>query len=205
MNKIVNRTKNHIELQKKKYVFLLSLVLIGIISGIFFIIFISKEDKLLVKKEIEILFDTINNHRINYLKTFINSFSSYLVSILGIYLLGISIIGMPLIVLFLYIKGFVFGFSISSIINIYHVKGVPLALSYLFPTHLILLITYILLGFHAIGFSIKLFRYLFLKENILLNKYFKKMNKVFLISFILVIICCILETFLTPFLIDLFN
>ena len=203
MNRIVNRTKNHIEIQKKKYVFLLSIILIGIISGILFILFINKEDKLLVRKEIEIVFDTINNHKINYFSTFINSICSYMLSLIGIYLLGISIIGMPLIILFLYIKGFVFGFSISSIINLYHLKGVPLVLSYLFPSHLLLLIVWLLLGYYSLSFSIKIFRYLFLKENIPLNKYFKKLNKVLLISLILTIICSLLETFLSPFLIDL--
>lgn len=203
MNRIVNRTKNHIEIQKKKYVFLLSIILIGIISGILFILFINKEDKLLVRKEIEIVFDTINNHKINYFSTFINSICSYMLSLIGIYLLGISIIGMPLIILFLYIKGFVFGFSISSIINLYHLKGIPLVLSYLFPSHLLLLIVWLLLGYYSLSFSIRIFRYLFLKENIPLNKYFKKLNKVLLISLILTIICSLLETFLSPFLIDL--
>ena len=203
MNRIVNRTKNHIEIQKKKYVFLLSIILIGIISGILFILFINKEDKLLVRKEIEIDFDTINNHKINYFSTFINSICSYMLSLIGIYLLGISIIGMPLIILFLYIKGFVFGFSISSIINLYHLKGVPLVLSYLLPSHLFLLIVWLLLGYYSLSFSIRIFRYLFLKENIPLNKYFKKLNKVLLISLILTIICSLLETFLSPFLIDL--
>lgn len=203
MNRIVKRTRNHIENQKKKYLFLLGIIIIGIISGIIFILFISKEDKLLVKNEIEMVFTTISNHKINYISTLINSLSTYLLSLIGIYLLGISIIGMPLIILFLYIKGFVFGFSISSIINIYHLKGVPVVLSYLCPSHFIALIVWLLLGFHAIGFSIKLFRYLFLKENIPLNRYFKKLNKVLLISLFLIIICSLLETFLSPFLIDL--
>ncbi len=203
MNRIVNRTKNHIETQKKKYVFLSSIILVGVISGILFILFINKEDKLLVRKEIEIVFDTINNHRINYFSTFINSISSYMLSLIGIYLLGISIIGMPLIILFLYIKGFVFGFSVYSIINIYHLKGVPLVLSYLFPSHFLLLIVWLLLGYHSISFSIRIFRYLFLKENIPLNKYFKKLNKVLLINLVLTLVCALLETFLSPFLIDL--
>lgn len=203
MNRIINRTKKHFELQKKKYIFLSSIILIGIISGILFILFINKEDKLLVRKELEIVFDTINNHKLNYLSTFINSICSNILSLVGIYLLGISIIGMPLIILFLYIKGFVFGFSISSIISIYHLKGISLGLAYLLPSHLILLIIWLLLGYYSISFSIRLFRYLFLKENIPLNQYFKKLNKILFISFIFIIICSLLEVLLSPILIDL--
>ena len=203
MNKIVNRAKSHFENQKRRYLFLISIIAIGIISGILFILFISKTDKLLVRSELENVFETINNHKLNYFNTFLNSMLSSILSLLGIYVLGISLIGMPLIILFLYIKGFVFGFSVSGIISIYHLKGIPIVFAYLFPSYFILLIIWILLGFHAINFSINLFRYLFLKENIPLNRYFKKLNKVLILSFIIIIICTILETFLSPFLIDL--
>ena len=203
MNKIINRTTKHINNQKKKYLFLLSIIGLGIISGIIFILFISKEDKSLIKEELEVVINTINNHKLNYFKTFINSFSSNLLSLLGIYLLGISIIGMPIIILLLFIKGFMFGFNISSLIYSYHFKGFLTSFSYLFPHHFILLIIWLLMGFHAINFSIRLFRYLFLKENIILNRYFKNLNKVFIFCLIVVFICSLFETFLSPILIDL--
>lgn len=205
MNKIIDRTINHIENQKKKYTFLIGIIIIGIISGLVFIAFLTKEDKLLVTKQIELVITNINQHKINYFKTLINSLSSNLLFISGIYILGISIIGIPLIILFLFIKSFIFGFSISSIINIYHLKGIMIMMGYLFPHHFLLLIIFLLLGFYAINFSIRLFRYLFLKENIVLLKYFKKLNKIFLICFIITILCSLSETFLTPFIIDLFS
>ena len=205
MNKIIDRTKKHIENQKKKYIFLISIILIGIISGLLFIFFLTKEDKLLVNKELESVINNINNHKINKYKTLINSLSNNLLSILGIYILGISIIGIPIIIIFLYIKGFIFGFSISSILNIYHFKGISIMIGYLFPEHFLLLIVFLLIGFYAINFSVRLFRYLFLKENIILSRHFKRLNKILLISIIMVIMCSLLETFLTPFLIDLFG
>lgn len=205
MNKIIDRTKKHIENQKKKYIFLISIILIGIISGIVFIFFLTKEDKLLVNKELESVINNINNHKINYFKTLINSLSNNLLSIIGIYILGISIIGIPIIIIFLYIKGFIFGFSVISILNIYHFKGISIMIGYLFPQHFLLLIVFLLIGFYAINFSVRLFRYLFLKENIILSRYFKRLNKILLISIIMVIMCSLMETFLTPFLIDLFS
>lgn len=204
MNKIINRTKKHIENQKKKYIFLICIIIIGILSGLIFIFFLTSEDKLLINKELTLMINNICNHKINYFKTLINSLSNNILSIIGIYILGISIIGIPIIILFLFIKGFIFGFSISSIINIYHIKGFMIMISYLFPSHFLLLIVLLLMGFHAINFSIRLFRYLFLKENVSLLIYFKKLNKISIISLIVVIICSLIETLLTPFLIDLF-
>ena len=177
MNKLINHSK-YLE-EKRKYMFLIVITLVGIISGILFILFISKGDKSLVRKEIETVIDTVNNHKLDTFKVFFNSLLSNLLSLISIYLLAISIIGMPLIVLFIFIKGFTFGFSISSLINTYHFKGILLSFSYLFPHHFILLIVWILLGFYAINFSIRLFRYLFLKENINLLYYFKNKHKIF--------------------------
>ena len=49
MNKIMKKVKQSITNQKKKYLFLTTILIVGIISGIIFIFFISKEDKSLVK------------------------------------------------------------------------------------------------------------------------------------------------------------
>ena len=203
MNKVFNRTKNHIEEEKKKYIFLLTVIIIGIISGCLFILFINKDDKNLIYNNLENIIDTITNNRVNYLNTFINSISSSLISLIGLYILGISIIGIPVIVFFLFLKGFTIGFSFISLIAKYHIRGLLGSVSYLFPHEFIKIVVWILMGYYTINFSIRLFRYLFLKENISLNYYFKNLNKIFIISLLTLILASILETFLSPILIDL--
>ena len=203
MNRIFNRTKKHIEEEKKKYIFLLSIILIGIISGCLFILFITKEDKQLIYNNLENIIDTITNNKVNYLSTFINSISSNLISLISLYILGISIIGIPIIIFFLFLKGFTLGFSFISLIFKYHIKGIFGSISYLFPHEFIKLIIWILMSYYTINFSIRLFRYLFLKENISLNRYFKNLNKIFILSLIFLTLSSILETFLSPILIDL--
>lgn len=204
MNRIINRAKKNITAQKKKYLFLVTIILIGIISGFLFIFFISKEDKSLVKLELENFFNYIKLNDINYFDSLINSVSSNLLYLIIIWILGISIVGMPVIIFLLFFKGFVFGFSFSSIVVNYGVKGFLLATGYQMPHHLLMLACIILLGFYAINFSVRLFRILFLKENINLSMYFKKYNKIFLICIFIGLLCSILETFLSPVLINLF-
>jgi len=189
--------------QKQKYVFLLTLILIGVLSGIMFILFVSKADKQLIKEHLTLTFDTIKAHRVNYSSTLLNNCVKNVLSLMFIYISGISIIGIPLILLFLFFKGFIVGFSISSIVSIYHFKGVFISMLYLVPGDMLMLVIWILMGFYSISFSIKLFRYLFLKENISLNIYFKKLNKILLISFISILVISIIQTFLEPLIIDL--
>lgn len=204
MNKIMNKAKKNITMQKKKYLFLATIVLIGIISGILFIFFISKEDKSLVKDELDTFFEYIKGNKINYLSTFINSILSNFSYLLIVWILGISIVGMPIIVFLLFFKGFIFGFSFSSVIANYGFKGILLASAYQIPHYLLLLILFVLLGFYAINFSIRLFRVLFLKENINLTPYFKRYNQVAIICVVGSVICSLLETFLSPILMNLF-
>ena len=204
MNKIMNKAKRNITNQKKKYLFLSIIIGVGIISGILFILFISKEDKSLVKTELNTFFEYIKNNRINYLSALSNSIASNLTYLVIIWILGISIIGMPIIIFLLFFKGFIFGFSFSSVIANYGTKGILLSLSYQIPHNLILLVIFLLIGFYAINFSVRLFRILFLKENINLVPYFKRYNKISIICIGGIIICSLLETFLSPILMNLF-
>ena len=192
---------NNLIIKKKKYVFLLTLTLLGILCGIIFITFISKDDKYVLVKELDLFFK--NTDKINYIETFKTCLLNNFISIIILYILAISIIGIPFILLFLFVKGFIVGFSISSIINTYKFKGILYQFAYLFPHKFLLLIIYILLGFYSINFSIRLFKSLFLKEDIILSKYFLNLNKVFVLSIIICFICSLLETFLCPLLIKI--
>ena len=177
---------------------------IGIISGIIFIFFISKEDKSLVKQELELLFSNIKDNKLNYGNSLINSVSSSLVYLSIIGILGVSIIGIPVVIFMLFLKGFVFGFSISSIIANYGFNGVILGFITQIPSNLILLIIYLLMGFYAINFSIRLFQVLFFKKEVNLSFYFKRYNQIALISLGCIVIASLVETFLIPFLVKFF-
>lgn len=204
MNKIMNKAKINITNQKKKYVFLSVIMLIGIISGLLFIFFISNEDKSLVEEQLNIFFNNINNNSLNYLSSFINSFFTNIFYLVIIWLLGISIIGIPIIIFILFLKSFIFGFSISSVISNYGVRGIFLSLGYQLPHNLILLVIFLLISFYAISFSVKLFRVLFLKENINLTYNFKRYNQIAGICIIVIFICSLIEVFLSPILMNLF-
>lgn len=196
--------KDKLLLQKRKYLFLLIIMLIGFISGILFLFFISKEDTSLLSKELNTFFSNIKNNELNFTNTLINSISSNMLSLVIIWLLGISIIGIPFILFFLFFKSFVLGFSIISILSNYGFKGILLSISYIFPHQLIYLIIWLLLTYYAFSFSIKLVKILFFKKNINIREYFLKYLKIGGISLVTLIICSLFETYITPHFINLF-
>lgn len=202
--KIINQAKKSINNQKKKYLFLSIIILVGIISGILFIFFISKEDKSSINNELSTFFSNIKTNKLNYLNSLSNSVASNILYLLGLWVLGISIIGIPIIIFILFLKSFIFGFSFSAIISNYGLKGIPISLAYQLPHNIINLIVLLLLSFYAINFSIKLYKVLFIKQNINLNICFKRYNKILLICIITITISSIFEVFVAPYLIKLF-
>ena len=163
---------------------------------------INKADKILVEDKLTTYFLNIkDNKNINYFGNLLNSFLNNNLYLIIIWLLGLSIIGIVLNNFIIFFKSFVIGFSIGSIINVYLYKGIIGALIYIFPHHIINILVYVVLIYHANNFSIKLFKTLFLKQDNKIKELMPKYLKILLYCFIALSISALLETFLSPFII----
>lgn len=192
--------------EKKKYIFLISIVVIGIVIGIVFSNILNDNDKILVENKLTTYFMNIkNNKEINYLSNFLNSFFNNNLHLIMIWILGLGVIGLVFNVFILFFKSFIVGFGIGSIINIYLYKGIIGSILYIFPHILINLFVFIVLVYYANNFSLKLFRLLFLKKEIKFKEVMHKYLKILLYAFGLLFISSLLETFLAPFIMKLFT
>lgn len=206
MNNRLYAAKNSIIKQKKLYRIIITLMIFGIISGILFIFFISKESKTKALVSIKNFFDLMNTSTgINYGKSLLNTLVNNIGYVLLIWLLGISIIGLPITIVLAFMKSFIVGFSISSIISCYKAKGILGAFLHVFPHQIIILFIYLLLSFYSISFSIKLFKSLFLKQTINFRVVMQKYIKILLISLISIIIVSLYEVFISTYFIKLFT
>lgn len=202
----IKKTKNSILKQKKLYLFLIGLMVTGLIAGILFWFVISKEDKLLVTKNLTNFFSCIKEgNSINYGASLLNSVVTSLIYVILIWLLGISIIGLPIILVMMATKSFIVGFSIAGIISSYGLKGIVGAFVYVFPHQIVFLLLLILLGFYASAFCIKLFKYLFLKQMINFKETMRKYLKILGISCLSVLVISLFETFISTYFIKLFT
>ena len=206
MNNKLYAAKNSIIKQKKLYKLIITLMIFGIISGILFIFFINKESKNNTLSSIKNFFDLMNTSTgVNYGKSLLNTLINNIGYVLLIWLLGISIIGLPITIILAFMKSFILGFSISSIISCYKIKGILGAFLYIFPHQIIILFIYLLLSFSSISFSIKLFKSLFLKQNINFRIVMQKYIKILLISLVSSIIISLYEVFISTYFIKLFT
>ena len=103
MNQTMKQAKEHIKRQKKAYLFLIILLGLGLISGIIFIFFLSKEDSAMVKEQLRLFFEQMKNlDNLNYQKGFLNSITSNFLFAGSLFFLGISIIGLPIVLFLLF-------------------------------------------------------------------------------------------------------
>lgn len=206
MKKEKNVFQKEIQKNKYKYIFLLTIILIGFISGIIFSNILSYNDHQEISNTLKDYFLGIkNNQSINYLGNFLNIFSVNYLYMLLIWIFGLSIIGIILNPFILYFKSFVIGFSVGIIISVYSYLGILGSLLYLFPHLLINLLVYTLLSFYGIKLSIKLFKALFLHKNFNFQDFMKKYLKILGLSSIILLITTLYETFLADFVMKIFT
>lgn len=191
---------------KKKYVFLLVIIIIGTIAGIMFSNVLSDSDEKIVMLKITDYFNNLKDDvKIDYFNNLLNSLKNNYIYLIFIWVFGLSIIGLILNNFILFFKSFIMGFIIGSIINIYLYNGIILSILYVFPALIINIMVYGILVYYANNISIKLFDLIFLKKDIKINAYVKRYSKLLLVCSIIIFISSILETYLTPFLIKLFS
>lgn len=198
MKKQLDKLKIKIKYDKKLVTFMVVLVLIGIITGTFFTLILNGNDKKLVIEYIESFVESISNNKLVFQDTLKNALISNMVYILSVWILGISIIGLPIIVLITFWKSFVIGFSISSFIITYGIKGCILSFIYVFPHFIINLLFFIILSTYAIRLSLKLVATILNKKSLdfklIINKYFN----ILLICTIIIILSVLYGVFIMP-------
>ena len=178
---------------KYKYLFLITIIILGFLSGIVLANILSYNDKKEVGEIVETYFLNLkNNESINYIGNFLNNLGVNFFYLLLLFIFGISIIGIVLNPFILYFKSLITGFSVGIIISLYSFKGILGGILYLFPTQLLNLL-------------ICLFKVLFLRKNINNNEFMKKYFQVLLFSSIVLLISTLYETFLADFVMKFFT
>ena len=203
MKKYMDKLTYKLKTNKKVIIFLLVLTTIGIISGTIFSLVISSDDKTLVLNQINGFFESIKNNSLNPLEAFKNSVIDNYSVTLVIWLLGISIIGLPIIILLFFSKSFIIGFTIGNIIMNYKVKGLIISLIYIFPHHIINILLYTILIIYSLALSVKLIYSIFKRKSIDFKPIINKYLYILLICIVGFCLTSLYEAFIMPKLINL--
>lgn len=194
MKKLINKLIN---VDKKVLIFLIIICIIGIITGSIFMTVLSSNDKNTILSSLE-EFMNINsspNH-----KDFLNNIIISLLYAVIIWILGISVIGLPIVIFLLFLKSFLLSFTISSFIMKYKFKGILYGIIYNLPHQVINLVIYLYLGVYSIKLSSFIIDTILHKKTLSFKNITNRYLLVFGISIILLIISTLYETYIMPLL-----
>jgi stage II sporulation protein M len=190
---------SHIRQHATSYLFMLVLFLIGIVFGAIVVNsmnFTQKEDLFYY---LERFFSQLQQGQTMSKQEILQaSFLSHVKFLLFLYVLGLSIIGIPIIWMLLFSKGLMMGFSVGFLVNQLGWKGLMLAAAAVAPQNLIVIPLYLIAGTSAMLFSVTLLRKLLAKRSPLsLRRYFIQYSVIFLILLGSSFAASLLETFLS--------
>ena len=199
MDKLLSKIK----LNKKIVIFLAIISGIAIISGSLLVVLLDKSDKIMISSYLTNFINDLSQYKIEYISVLEDSLITNITLILGIWLLGISVIGIPIVSFLYFSQIFTFGFALASIILNYKFKGLFLVLIYTFPHYLIFMFMLLILTSYSIILSIKLITTVFKKKQIDFKIISNKYLLILLFSVIVVIMYSLYETFALPNIIKL--
>lgn len=201
---ILKNIKHSIKFNNKNLlIFLIFLFIFSFILGIIFFFFLDKGDKVLSNSIIDSYFNIKNNSSI--IVPLRESILEKTFNIFLIWILGISIIGILLVIVIYFFHGFSLGYTLSSLIYKYKIKGIIYFIGYISVSKIIFIFLIFLITFFSIKVSYKFIKLCFSKQDINIKPYINKYFKVLFYSFILVIFISLVEVLIDPFIINLFT
>lgn len=200
MKKIWDKTFKKIHTNKRMLVFLFTLLFMAVLFGSFFATKLSTNDLEEIKSSLDTFFSMTKQNKLNPLPAFFQSFGANMMFTIVIWVLGISVIGAPMMIVLFFMKAFTLGFTIASMIKIYHLKGLLYSLIYIFPHQVINLLVFIFFIMFSMSLSITLFQALLKKKTVDFSKVMNRYVFILAITVGILIITSLLEIYLMPFL-----
>lgn len=197
-----DKLKNKAGRNKKILYFLLGLFIIGIGFGALLTVMMKVEDQTLVTDYLNQFFTQLKGNDLNYGSAFVQSILSNTLFILGIWLLGVSVIGIPIMIFMYFGKAFILGFTIASMIQNFSWKGIVLALFYTFPHQILGMIVYTILMIYAMTLSMTLIKAFTKKKTLDFKKVINKYLLVLGLCLVCALVMSLSEVFLMPFLMN---
>lgn len=141
------------------YWFTIVLFTMGIIFGAVLVNSLPLSQKQELYGFLQYFFNSLSQQGIPETSThFQQSFGYYAKTVAIMWVLGLSIIGLPMILLMLFLKGVVVGFTVGFLVNQLQWQGVTFAMMGILPQNLLVVPALFIIGVSGISFSLRLIK-----------------------------------------------
>lgn len=197
-----NFVTNHLQEYSSIYIFHTVLFLMGVIFGAIVVnsLSSSQQDDLFYFLN-EFFVQAQQGDLVSANDVFLHTLS-YNSKYIGLmWILGISMIGLPIILVLLFLKGMVIGFTIGFLVQQMSWKGLLLSLGSVLPQNLIIIPVFITVAVLSVTFSLQMIKKLFVKSlyqpfGPMLVTYFFQFG----IAFLFICLAAFIEGYFTPYL-----
>jgi stage II sporulation protein M len=189
-----------LDVDKKILLFLTIICIIGFITGSIYMTVLSPNDKNMIISSID---EFITGYgQLNSKIELINNLVINISYLLVIWILGISLLGLPSVIIVLFIKSFLLSFTVASFIMKYKYKGILLGIIYNIPHNIINLILYIYVGIYSINISSFIIKSVIHKKELNFKNAFSRYLVILALALFLLLITTLYETFCMPYFIN---
>ncbi len=196
----------HVQNNLLTYFFVILFFMIGISSGAFMSDALTEGENKELISYLQNFFRIVDSQEINNFsilkQSLLNNFQTGII----IWILGVTVIGIPIILLLIGVRGFIIGFTVGIFVKQMGLRGVLFSLVSVLPQNLLIVPATIFLGVLGIGFSLML-----IKSRTRNNRKYNVVNQFFLYSTVIAIIHiviaigCFIEGYISPFFIKLLS
>lgn len=140
------------------YFIAILILVVGIVSGSISVKALNVQQKDNLINYINLFFQKVDINALNSKLVLKYSILNNLKLVSLIWVLGLTIIGIPFVMLILFIKGFILGFTVGFLIDELGFTGILFSTISIFPQNIIIIPSIIIIGVSALSFSLILLK-----------------------------------------------
>ncbi len=180
------------------FIIIIIVLLIGIILGSISIKALNTQQKDNLVEYINLFFQKVDINTINNNIVLKHSIINNTKFILIIWVLGLTIIGIPFIMLLIFVKAFTIGFTVGFLVDELGFKGIIFSTISLLPQNIINVPSYIIISVSAISFSMLLLKSRNRLEKFSLLQQLTGYTVLVFLMLLIVIVGCFVEAYISP-------
>jgi len=199
-NTLISNINKHIQENFWLYIISILCVFTGIILGIYSVKYMGTIERNDLVDYLMNFIDPSNTAGISYKAIFLQSIKNNLPVIIFLWFLGLTIVGIPIIIVIDLLKGFTIGFTFSFMISGLGKSGIGIAMIGVLPQNLIYIPCIIFASVVSMEFSIMLLKNKFSKQwTSSISSRIIYYSVIFIIIIILLFIGIVIESYIAPY------
>ncbi|WP_298841109.1 stage II sporulation protein M [Clostridium sp.] len=199
-NALISNVNKHIQENHWLYIISILCIFTGIILGIYSVKYMGEVERNDLVNYLTNFIDPLNSSGISYKLIFFQSIKNNLPVIVLLWFLGLTIVGLPIIVIIDLLKGFTVGFTFSFMISGLGKSGIGIAILGVLPQNLIYIPCIIFASVISMEFSIMLLKNKFNKQwTSSVSSRIIYYSVIFIIIIAFLFIGIIIESYIAPY------